>query len=343
MREDTDVLETAMRLLTIGDPLLPLALRTATALGVFDALRPPKASTDRVGTTIGALPRLIAGLLHALAGMGLVEADLDGDFQANSLGDGLDSTHPLSMRDGIPLIPADLAAWTLATHSFLTGEAAFPLVHGEGYWEHLTAHPSVSAQVDRSVRASNRILVRALARIYPWGRFSRIVDVGSGDGSFMAGLLERFPGIEVVLQDRPHVLALANHELSQSFCGRFTLAPGDFRSGVPEGGNAYVLKTILHDWDDKTAHAILGHIRHVIPPDGRLMLIEALLTGDNRFDIGKLLDLHSLVLVGGVNRSLDELTTILALAGFRVLSTYGTGHALTLIEATPGGTEGKRL
>jgi hypothetical protein len=115
---------------------------------------------------------------------------------------------------------------------------------------------------------------------------------------------------------------------------------GSFFEPLPEGGDAYLLKTILHDWDDAHALVILRGLRRVVPRSGRLLVLEALLEPGNAYDIGKLLDLNSFVLAGGVDRNLAQLEALLRQSGFRLRRVLRTTNALALLEAVPDGEPG---
>jgi hypothetical protein len=116
---------------------------------------------------------------------------------------------------------------------------------------------------------------------------------------------------------------------------RCRVLTGSFFDHVPPGGDGYMLKTILHDWEDGQVEEILRGIRMVIPPHGRLLVIEALLAPGNRYDIGKLLDLNSFILAGGVDRSIEHYAQLFAAARFQMRRVMPTSNALTLIEAVP--------
>jgi SAM-dependent methyltransferase len=328
-------LQALSELAAMADPIVPFAVRTAARFGLADLLDEPtehEELADRLDLCAPALLRL----LRCLAGRGIFEEVAPGRFVNSRLSTLLRSDHPLSLRDSLPLLPADADAWAESDYSLRTGRSAFEHVHGVPYYTWLTSHPEEHERVDRSVEALNPMLVRTLAGAWPWADAGRILDVGSGLGGFTLGLLRRFPGISAVLLDIGPVAGRARENVARrDLTDRCEVVVGDYFEAVPGGCDTYLLKSILHDWDDVRALRLLDRVREAIDPRARLLVIEAILQPDNRFDLGKLMDLHSLVMAGGVDRSLDELSDLLARASFEVVRVGRSGHALQVIEARP--------
>ncbi|GAA1766820.1 methyltransferase [Luedemannella helvata] len=227
------------------------------------------------------------------------------------------------------------SAWSEFEHTLRTGESAFEHVFGTDYYAYLAARPDDSGRVDASVRAQNRHVLRTVLHAYPWGALGTVVDVGGGNGAFLAGLLTRFRQLRGTLLDQPHVLAGAPPVLAAAGVeDRCELVAGSFFDEVPAGAGGYVLKTILHDWDDGRALAVLTAVRAAMRPDSRLIVLEALLPPGDTYHVGKLLDLHSLVLVAGPDRDETDLRALLDRAGLRVSDVRPT-DTLAILEAVP--------
>jgi hypothetical protein len=325
-----------VRLTELADYIVPFALRVAADLNVADQLSAGPRTVEELsrvsGTDAGALGRL----LRCLARKGVFAEVEPGRFALTPMAELLTSHHALSLRDAFPLIAADLQAWARVDHSLRTGQAAFPSVHGKLYWEHMQDHPEASRRLDRAVESSNRLIVRMFGRLYDWNRIHLLVDVGAGNGSFLAGLLARHPGMRGVVFDQPHVLGETARVLDEAGVqDRCEVVAGSFFEKIPENGDAYLLKTILHDWDDQHASAILRVVRDAISARGCLLVIEALLDPGDRYDIGKLLDLNSFVLAGGVNRTAEQYESLFCASGFRLQRIVRTTNALALLEASP--------
>jgi hypothetical protein len=323
------------RVQELADYTVPLAVRVVCGMRLADRLADGPLPVAELADLVGADPDALRRLLRALAGRGLFRQEPPDRFGLTDLGQFLRGDHPLSVRDAYPMLPADLAAWAALEHSVRTGEAAFPLVHGRDYYAHLAANPADSTRVDRSVEAQNRLVLRTLARAHDWAGCGTIVDVAGGTGTFLAGLLRRHRKLRGVLVDLPHVTGPAAGVLrAAGVDDRCEIRPGSIFDPLPAGHDTYLLKTVLHDWKDEAAGAVLRRVRAAVRPDSRLLVLEALLPADGGFHIGTLLDLHSLVLVGGPDRDLDALTALLGAAGFEVVSAAPTA-TLAVIEARP--------
>jgi hypothetical protein len=162
------------------------------------------------------------------------------------------------------------------------------------------------------------------------------VDVGGGNGALLAGLLGVHPHLSGVVFDQPHVVAGARRTLEAAgLDGRCRIAEGSFFEGVPEGGDAYLLKFILHDWGDEDCAAILKNCRRAMPDSGRLLVIEILIEPGNTPDYGKYLDLNMLVLTKGRERTEAEYRALFRSAGFELSRIVPTGTELSILECLP--------
>jgi O-methyltransferase domain len=309
------------RLQELADYSVPLAIRAVCELGVADLLAAgPRSAADlaaATGTDAGALHRV----LRALAAKGIFTEATPGCFGLTGMGQLLRGDHPLSLRDAYPMIAADLTAWARLGHTLRTGRSAFETVDGRGYYDYLAAHPEDGARFDRSVHAQNRLVLRGLLPALDWAGCGTIVDVAGGNGAFLAGLLARYKALRGVVFDLPHVVAGAAAVLDAAgVADRCEIRAGSFfdPGAVPAGADTYLLKTILHDWDDRAATTILTGIRDAMRPGSRLIVLEALIPSGDGFHVGKLLDLHSLVLVGGPDRSEVDFATLFSGAGLRL-------------------------
>jgi SAM-dependent methyltransferase len=323
------------RLRALGDLVVPLALRAACALELADRLAAgPACAADLAAATAteaGALTRL----LRLLARCGVFAEPEPGVFALAPMGEFLRGDHPLSLRDGYPLIPPDLIAWGQVGYALRTGRSAFEHAHGCPYYEFLAREPELQARFNRSVEAQNRLMLRPLLAAYDWPARGTVVDIAAGTGTLLAGLLARRPGLQGVLFDLPHVVAEAGDRLEEpGVAGRCRIVAGSYFEAVPAAADLYILKTVLHDWDDERALDILGVVRRAATPGSRLLVIEPLLPPGDTFHMGKLLDLNSLVLVAGPDRGAEDLRALLHTARFTVIRTIRT-ETLGILEAQP--------
>ena len=261
------------------------AVHAAAVLGVADLLAGgPRASDDLAAATDTHAPSLYR-LLRALAAVGVLEEDGERRFALTALGECLraDAPEPVGAWAVHVGQPYFWDAWGDLLHSVRTGETAFRALHGEDTWSWRSRHPEAGAVFDAAMTAASRRANRALVDAYDFSRFGTVVDVGGGHGALLAGLLARHPAMRGVLFDQPHVVAGAADVLAAAgVADRCEIVGGDFFDDVPAGGDAYLLKWILHDWDDEEAVAILRACRAAAPDGGALLVVERVIARPTR-------------------------------------------------------------
>jgi len=207
-----------------------------------------------------------------------------------------------------------------------TGENAFQLVYGVDVWEYRAQRPEESAIFDRAMAGNLRLQIGALLAAYDFARFGTIVDVGGGNGALLKALLAAYPDLRGILFDQPHVVA------GVDLGARGDVVEGSFFESVPEGGDAYLLRAILHDWEDPEATAIL---RTILQRNGRILVIERLVGPPNQDSEAKFSDLNMLISPGGRERTLDEFEALFESAGYQLVGTAPTGGPMHVLEAVP--------
>jgi hypothetical protein len=202
-------------------------------------------------------------------------------------------------------------------------------------WSWRAERPEENAAFDRAM-ASLTGASASLLEEYDFGRFGTIVDVGGGNGALLATLLAALPAVKGILFDQPHVVAAAGAVVEAAgVADRCSVVGGSFFEAVPEGGDAYVLKSIVHDWEDAEAIAILLSCRRACSGDAALLLIERDLGPPNEAPAAKLSDLNMLVNPGGRERTVEEYAALFDAAGFRLVGATPTALGLSVIEAAP--------
>ncbi len=222
-------------------------------------------------------------------------------------------------------------------YSIETGRSARAKVLGMDGFEYLRTHPEMARIFDDAMTNMSELIGRAVAAAYDFGRWRSLMDVGGGNGMLLASILRTYPGLCRVLADLPHVLDRAQQRdfLGGELESRIAMQPCDFFREVPPGCQAYVMKSVIHDWDDDRAHEILVNCRRVVPADGALLLVEWGLPEGNLPSVGKVGDVAMLVLTGEKERTFQEYRELLAGAGFRFNQVYPTSADFVIIEAMP--------
>ena len=333
-RERLDI-RSVVRLTELADYIVPFALRVAASLGVADALAAGPRPVEEVAAGLGVDARSLHRVLRALASRGVFVEHEPGTFGLTPTAEPLRSDHPLSLRDAYPLMAADVEAWAELPSTLRTGRPAFDRVHGMRLWDFLAAHPEESEQFDRGMEALSRLELRALLPAYDWASLGTIVDVGGGNGAFLAAILRRHQALRGVVFDAPHVVAnVAERLAAAGVRDRCEVAAGSFFDAVPRGGDAYVLKRILYGWEDTRAVDILRTVRAAMNPESRLLLLEPAIEGGDEPAVAAILDVVMLVVDGGKARTFDELAALLSAAGLELTRVVRT-MMFPIVEARP--------
>ena len=310
----------------------------AAKLGVADALSSGPMTGAALAAAVGADPRALHRLMRALVTLGVFSQRSDGRFQLEDNFEMLRSDVSGSLRASAVMNgePWFYGPYGHLLHSVKTGQTAFDHLFGKGLFDYLNEDPQAAEVFNDAMSDSSRRLRAGVVDTYDFSGISKIVDVGGGQGALIAAILTANPGMKGTLFDLPQVLDGAPEVLADSgIQDRCDLAPGDFFESVPSGGDAYILKAIIHDWDDQRASAILKNCRSAIAEGGRLLLVERELQSDDEPSFGTLVDITMMVIPGGQERTREEYRSILDAAGFRLSQVYPTGSDVSIFEALP--------
>jgi hypothetical protein len=317
------------------------AISVATRLGVPDLLAGGPRSAEDLAEPAGADPAALHRLLRALAALGILAEQGDGlarTFTLTELGALLRRDAPGSLAGWAAFLsrPYHWAAWGDLGHSVRTGEPAFEAQHGEDVWSWRGKDTAESRIFDQAMSAIAGSVSLLLAGAYDFGRFGSLADVGGGDGTLLATVLPRHPGLRGVLVDLPHVVAAAPARLAAAgVADRCEVVAGSFFDEVPAGCDAYLMKSILHDWDDPSAGRILERVRAAAGPVSVLLLVERVIADEDPSAFAGLSDLNMMVMTGGRERTLGEWRALVLPAGFAVTGTVDLGLGWHVIEAAP--------
>ncbi len=316
---------------------LSQAISVAASLGVADGLvAGPRTSTD-LAPELACDPAALYRLLRLLAAAGVVHEDEHQRFSLTAMGELLRSDVAGSMREPAILQgrPEVLAAYGKLEHAIRSGENAFEAEFGESVWEWRRQRPEQASQFNRSMATWSRMVAPALARAYDFDAISTLADLGGGSGSLLAGVLTEHQRLRGIVFDQPDVVQEAGPVLEEAGVrDRVELVGGDFFADVP-AADAYVMKSILHDWDDEECVRIMRTIRARATPASRLLVVERVLGAPNEDLPGKLSDLHMLVMPGGLERTLEEWQGLLEAGGWSFESRQPLVAGWDLIVAAP--------
>lgn len=312
------------------------ALYVTAKLGIADELAGGPLNAPEIASRVGADPDAVHRLMRALAGKGVFEKRRDDTFALTPIGDALRADAPGSMRALLLFIgdPAQWEHWGNLLHSVKTGETAPIKLRGTNFFEYLDTNPELAAVFNDAMTSMSAMAIDPVLAAYDFSGFGRIVDVGGGHGSLLAAVLTSAPNASGVLFDLPSVVEGAPPVLDAAgIADRCAVSAGSFMEVVPEGGDAYLLKTIIHDWDEETALLILRNARAAMGPKAKLLLLEMVLPEHDSAHFGTMLDLEMLVIAGGKERTRSEYANLLARAGFRLERVVETAGPLSIVEA----------
>jgi len=314
------------------------AVSVAARLRLADLLGDTPMTVEDLAARADVHPRSLRRLLRALASLGVFREHDDGRFQHTAVSatlrtDRPDSTHAWAVFLGAPFL---WTAWGDMLESVRTGVTAFDRVHGAPFYQYVAANPADAAIYDNAMNAGATAVANELIAVFDFSGFDLVVDVGGGQGALLHGILAANPRVRGILFDFPAVVAGARALRESAVAQRCSIVAGDAFEAVPEGGAAYVLKSVIHSLDDDAAVRILDNCRVAMRPDGSLLLVEIVLPPRHEPDPRKaLMDLMMLTLVPGRERTRAEFETLLARAGFRLARIVATGSGSSIIEAKP--------
>jgi len=310
----------------------------AARLGIADLLAKGPKTAEALAATVGAHPPFLRRVMRALASVGVFAEGPGGRFGLTPLGQVLRSGRPGSLHDFALMVVDDhnWQAWSGLLRGVMTGGLPFDQVHGVPFFAYLRSHPDMEKTFAASMANISSTENAAVARAYPFGRLTRLVDVGGAHGHLLATILRRHRKLRGVLYDQPQVVAGAEQSgfvSAGEVRERCRIEGGDFFSSVPAGADAYLMKYIIHDWDDEKCLRILGACRTAMVPEGRVLVVDHVIPPGNAANWGKLLDINMLVVPGGQERTREEFERLFRRAGLRLKRVFRTACPLSILEA----------
>jgi len=322
----------------ISKGLMVQALSVAARPRIPDLVRERPKGADELASATGAHAPTLYRLLRALTGLGVFTQDDQARFGLTPLGTTL-CRGPQTTRERAAFVgePWVWNAWGNLRHSVLTGESAFRQTHGISLFEYLEHNPEARSSFHHNLSKQSELQIPSILAAYVFSGFERLVDIGGGHGALLTAILAANPSLTGVLFDLPEVVAEAAAVASASgVAERFEVVDGSFFDSVPPGGDCYLLKLVIHDWDDERAVQILRNVRAAIGDDGKLLLIEFVMPPGDAFHHAKFMDLSILILTeSGRERTEAEYRDLLAKGGFTPAAIVQTASPLSIIESVP--------
>lgn len=304
-------------------------------LGVADLLKDGPLNCDKLASSTGTHARSLYRVMRALASVGIFAENEESDFTLTPLATFLRSDVPDSLRTFAIMSGEEVyRAWGDILYSLRTGANAFEHLYGMNCFQYYAQNPQAGKIFDESMTNASIREITAIAKAYDFSKIQKLVDVGGGHGSLMVSILKSNPNLKGVLYDLPSVVEGAKNLLeNQGMSSRCEVVSGDFFKSVPARGDAYILKGVIHDWDDERAIAILKNCHQAMVESGLLLVTEMVIPPGNNPFVGKLLDMHMLIKApGGCERTEVEYRILFERAGFKLTNIFPTQANVSVIE-----------
>jgi orsellinic acid C2-O-methyltransferase len=317
---------------------LSQALYVAAHLGIADLLADgPQTHHTLAAETATHAPSL-RRVLRLLASAGVFAEDADGRFELTPVGSLLRSG-PGSFRATARLFggPIVWQSWGDLLTTVRTGEPAFPRIFKTDSFEYFANHPEDAAVFDEAMGSFTAMISGAVAAAYDFSRMRAVIDVGGGDGRLLTGILRAYPSLRGTVFDLPRLAEGATRQIAGAgLADRYRFVGGDFFETIPDGFDAYLLKHVIHDWDDAFAVRILENCRRAMGSEAKLLIVEGVyppsIDGSPESRGAAANDVNMLVCTGGRQRSEAEFRELYAAAGFRLTRIVPTMATSCVIE-----------
>ena len=311
------------------------AIYIAAKLGLADHLREGHKTAEDLAAATGTHAPSLYRVLRALASVGVFAEDEKTGFRLTPLSETLRTDVRGSLRAfaTVELGEEHYPAWGELLHSVKTGEIAFDRAFHMPVWKFFEQNPENAKTFNDAMTGLTLAVNDAVLSSYNFSYISKIVDVGGGHGSLIASILKANPKMKGVVFDAPSVAAGAQSRIEvEGIANRCEVVAGDFFQSVPGGGDAYILKWIIHDWDDERSITILKNCYRAMTKNGKLLLVEAVVPHGSEPHFSKFIDLNMLVMTGGRERTENEYRTLLEASGFKLTRIVPTESAMSVVE-----------
>jgi len=318
---------------------VPQAIHVVAVLGIADFLGDGAKQIDQIAGATGTEAAVLRRVMRTLVAAGVFAQDKSNRFKLTSLGQRLRSEDPDSVRAAAVFLSGEPDLEGLLLSCVRTGKTAVELASGTTNWiDYYQSDRARAAVFNAGMTALSNAHYKGAVAAYDFRPIHKLVDVGGGHGRLISMILKAYPKMQGVLFDLPHAFEGGRKTVSENgLSPRCEVVSGSFFQFVPEGGDAYLLSRVIHDWDDTKAGAILKVVRKAMPSNGRLLLFETLIAKANELSYPLLSDLNMIIRTGGCERTKQEYRRLYSAAGFKLTRAIATPSptGMTIIEGRP--------
>jgi len=314
-------------------------VQVAARLGLADMVTDSPRTSAELAAEAGTHAPTLYRLLRGLASIGIFVEDEEGRFSHTPLSTFLRSDVQGSMRDLAQMWGDDWRwnTWRELDYSIETGEKGFDHLYGTSLWEYFANDNHAAGELfGRAMTSFSEGVNMPIVSSYDFSSAGKLVDIGGAHGGFLRHILTAYPNLTATLFDLPSVIETVREQsIEPELRDRYTLVAGDFMESAPSGGDTYLMKFILHDWDDEHCIRILRNVRNAMHDGARLLIVEMVIPEANVPFFGKILDMEMLVVLGGRERTEEEFRRLLEASGFRLDRIVPTPSPFSVIEGIP--------
>jgi O-methyltransferase domain len=306
--------------------------------GVADHMNATAMAVEEIAGKTGVHAPSLYRVMRMLASMGVFKEERGKRFALTPAGELLKSDAPGTMRYHAMMLGDEwtMRAYEHFTECLRTGQNGVSKAYGQHLFDVLAERPEQSDTFQAAMTSSSTIEGKAVISAYDFSGIKRLADLGGGHGVLLASILRLYPQMQGVLFDRAEIIAGMAKDQFAGCEGRITIEGGSFFERVPDGCDAYMMKHIIHDWDDEHCRTTLKLMRDKLPTDGRVLVCEMVVTDEPGPTPAKILDILMLVItMGGKERTKDEFAELFASSGLRLNRIVPTEGPICVIEAVP--------
>ena len=319
----------------IMSKVLTQCLGVAAQLGIADLLKDGERPVSALASELKVDGSSLYRVLRTLASFGVFAESQPEWFELTALAEPLAAASPNSLRDFAIFVghPVHNGAYADIMHSVRTGESAFKHAHNADIFDYFTTDADFFPVFNNAMTAASRREARAITQAYPFSAFGTVADLGGGHGLLLSEVLKAVPRLQGVLLDLPEVVAGAESTFEEAGVrDRVSVYGGSFFEAVPVHADGYMMKSIIHDWDDEKATTILHNCAESMTPTDKVLVIDCVLPEGNEPHTGKLLDIEMLLVPGGRERTAAQFEKLFTVAGLKLTDVVPTTTHLSIVE-----------
>ncbi len=311
------------------------AIGVIAELRIADLLKDGAKSAEELARQTGVHARSLYRVLRACASIGVFSEDNEKMFSLTPLAEPLLSDAPGSLRAFAEMITCDwqFQTWAELPYSVKTGKPSFDKVHGKSSFDYFWSNEKAGKVFNDAMTSNSAFSSVAVVNAYNFSSISKLVDVGGGHGFLLASILAKNSNLKGVLYDTPAIVAEAEKLLKEhGVTSQCEIVGGDFFTSVPAGGDAYIMKHIIHDWNDEQCITLLSNCRKVMTDGGKVLVVEMVVPEGNEPSPAKFLDLQMLQLLPGCERTEKEYKELFDKSGLKLTRIIPTMSPFSIIE-----------